>query len=110
MIPGTETVTIVRKTAGTVDDYGNVTESMSLIAVPGCLVGFGSTDEPVTVDGFPQHSQVTIYFPEGIVIDEADSFVLRGSTWVKDGRQMDWVSPFVGHSLGVVVNVRQQLG
>lgn len=104
-----ETVTIVRRTTGGVDDYGNPVESTSLIPVNGCLVGFGSTDQPTVVDAAPQSSQVTIYFPAGTVIEDSDSFVARGSEWVKDGRQMDWVSPF-GEAQGVVVNVRQHLG
>lgn len=110
MIAGVETVTIVRRALGTVDDYGNATETTSLIPVSGCLIGFGSTDEPITVDSNPQLAQATIYFPDGTVIEPTDSFVMRGSTWVKDGRQMDWVSPFQGQSVGVVVNVRQELG
>ena len=110
MIPGTETVTIVRRTLGTVDDYGNPTETTSLIAVTGCLVGFGTTNEPVLVDTTPVDSQVSIYFPEGTVIEANDSFVMRGESWVKDGRPMDWISPFQSQQVGVVVNVRQQRG
>lgn len=109
MIAGTETVTIVRRTLGTVDDYGNPSETTSMISVPGCLIGFGSTDEPIAVDASPQSSQVTIYFPAGTIVQANDSFVFRGSAWVKDGRQMDWISPTQQH-VGVVVNVRQHLG
>lgn len=110
MIAGTETVIIVRKTFGTDDDYGIPAETTTQTTVAGCLLGFGSTDEPSQVDASPQSSQVTVYFPEGTVIEPSDSFIIRGEPWVKDGRQMDWLSPFQGHHVGVVVNVRQERG
>lgn len=104
-----ETVNIIRREFGLSDDYGNPSEITSVISVAGCLFGFGSTNEPSVVDSEPQASQATIYFPAGTVIEESDSFVARGSSWVKDGRHMDWVSPHGEHQ-GVVVNVRQHLG
>jgi hypothetical protein len=51
-----------------------------------------------------------LYFPHGTVIETGDEFEVRGQHFVKDGRAMDWISPFAGQFAGVVVNVRQTLG
>jgi len=110
MLSGIETVTIVRRTSTGVDEFGLPTYSDSEIPVSGVLVGFDSTNEPVEVDGKPQNVFVTLYFPEGTVIESGDDFLVRQERFVKDGRQMDWVSPFGSFETGVVVKVRQVLG
>lgn len=109
-LTGTESVTIVRRALGSVDEYGLNSFTTSEIVINKVLVGFGSTSEPVTADGSPQDIAVTLYFPHGTVIQPEDEFIIRGNRWVKDGRVMDWVSPFGGFDPGVVVNVRQRLG
>lgn len=109
-LQGVETVTIRRKTNGALDDYGLPAQTITTIDVPGVLVGFGSTNEPALAGEDPQAAGVTLYFPAGTVIEQADEFIVRGEVWVKDGRQADWVSPFLGLTPGVVVSVRQYLG
>lgn len=109
-LQGVETVTIRRTVDGSADDYGLPSHTVSTIDVPNVLVGFGSTSEAVNAGANPQDSAVTLYFPNGTLIEQGDEFIVRGEVWVKDGRQADWVSPFVGLVPGVVVSVRQSLG
>lgn len=110
MLQGIETVTILRRTTGAYDAHGLPGEDWTPIEVSGVLVGFGSTSEPVTVDADPQKITVTLYFPNGTVIEADDKFIIRGEEYVKDGRQMDWITPLHGLDVGVVVQVRQYLG
>lgn len=107
---GVESVTITRRSLGARDDHGLPTETTTTIVVDGVLVAFGSTDQPVSNDSSAQNTQVTLYFPHGTVIQTGDEFEVRGQHFVKDGRAMDWISPFAGQFAGVVVNVRQTLG
>lgn len=107
---GVESVTITRRSLGARDEYGLPSETTSTITVDGVLVAFGSTDQPVSNDSSAQNSQITLYFPPGTVIETNDEFEIRGEHFVKDGRAMDWISPFAGHFPGVVVNVRQTIG
>jgi hypothetical protein len=110
MISGIETVTIVRRTGTGFDEFGLPTHTTTNIQVSGVLVGFDSTKEPVELDGVPQSVFVTLYFPNGTVIESGDEFIIRQERFVKDGRQMDWVSPFDNFDPGVVVKVRQVVG
>lgn len=110
MLSGIETITIVRRTATGFDEFGLPTHTTQEIPVGGVLVGFDSTKEPVEVDGVPQSVFITLYFPEGTVIESGDEFIIRQERFVKDGRQMDWISPFGNFETGVVVKVRQVLG
>lgn len=110
MITGTETVTIIRKLAGAADEFGNPTYINEQFDVPRVLIGFGPTDQPVSAEANPQSTDLTIYFPNGTQIQTDDEFIIRGERFVKNGRAMDWQSPFIGFDAGVVVNVRQYRG
>lgn len=110
LITGTESVTIVRRTLGVKDEYGLPGKITEHIIIPKVLVGFGPTNQPVSAEANPQVTEVTLYFPNGTQIEPNDEFLIRGELFVKDGRVMDWQSPFIGFDAGVVVNVRQHLG
>ena len=110
MITGTETVTIVRKIAGTFDEFGNPSYINEQIVIPKVLIGFGPTDQPVSAEANPQSTDLTLYFPNGTPIGTDDEFIIRGERFVKAGRAMDLQSPFIGFDAGVVVNVRQYRG
>ena len=104
-----ETVTIIRRTLGAVDDYGNPTFTTSQISLPGCLVAWGSTNEPVSADSTPIDSQMTLYAPAGTVIEPEDVFLIRGVEYVKDGQPQGWVS-MLNVSKGVVLPLRRRDG
>lgn len=104
-----ETVTIIRRTLGVADDYGNPTFTTANFEVPGCLVGWGATSEPVTAEGSPIDTQMTLYMPAGSTIQDEDVFVVRGDQYVKDGTAQTW-SSMLNVSKGVVVSLRRRDG
>lgn len=111
MIAGTETITIVRRSAGaTLDDFGQPVYTETTITVAGCLFAPGVGAEPVDPQRDPVDTKGTLYLPAGTVIDAGDVFGIRGTEYVKDAPAQVWVSPFDGFDTGVVVNVRQRNG
>lgn len=106
---GNETVTIKRRSAAPVNEYGNKTYSLTTITVKGCFLGFGGGSEPVDANRDPVDTKVTLYFPNGTQILEGDRFIVRNIEWVKDGSPEAWENPF-GLDSGVVVQVRKRNG
>jgi hypothetical protein len=104
-----ETVTVTRRTAGSVDDYGNPTYSTTTVTFNNCLVGWGSTDEPALADENPVSTQMTLYMPAGSVIEDGDIFNIRGDMFVKDGFAQQWIS-MLNVAKGVVVILRRHDG
>ena len=104
-----ETVTIVRRTLGSVDDYGNPTSTTANITVEGCLVGWGTTNEPALADADPVATQMTLYMPAGTSVLDGDAFIVRGDNFVKDGMAQSW-SSMLNVSKGVVVMLRRHDG
>lgn len=104
-----ETVTIIRRTLGAVDDYGNPSFTTADITVTGCLVGWGSTNEPVSAESTPIDTQMTLYMPAGTSVQDEDIFVVRGDQFVKDGFAQAW-SSMLNVSKGVVVSLRRRDG
>jgi hypothetical protein len=104
-----ESVTIVRRTLGSVDDYGNPTATTSNVTVNNCLVGWGSTSEPALTDADPIATSMTLYMPAGTVVHDGDEFVVRGDRFVKDGMAQEWTS-MLNVAKGVVVSLRRHDG
>ncbi len=109
-IRGGETITIKRRSAVAVDDYGNNTYSTVTITIKDALIGVGGTSEPVDVARDAVDATVTAYLPNGTKIEEGDVFIIGGSQWVKDGSAQEWVTPFTGLEVGVVVPLRRRRG
>lgn len=106
---GSETVTIQRRSATSTDGYGNKSYSTTNIVVKNCMIGFGESSEPVDAAADPVNTSLTIYMPNGTQIQPGDVFLIRGTKFVKDGEQQDWVAPF-DFNVGVVVKVRKRNG
>lgn len=106
---GGETIVISRRTATGTDDYGNPTYSSKSITVRNCLIGFGSTSEPVDVERDAVDAKITIYFPIGTTVQDGDTFTIRNSKWEKDGNVTQYVPPFA-MATGPVVMARQRRG
>lgn len=104
-----ETVTIIRRSASTVDDYGNPSYTSTTLDVDGCLIGWGATNEPALADSNSISTQMSIYFPAGTEIHELDEFLVRGEAYVKDGDPMAW-SSMLNIAKGVVVLARRVNG
>lgn len=109
-IRGGETITIRRRSATSVDDYGNNTYSTTTITIRDALIGVGGTSEPVDPARDAVDAQLTAYLPNGTQIQDGDVFIIRGSQWVKDGSAQQWVTPFTGLETGVVVPLRRRRG
>lgn len=109
-IRGGETITIKRRSATATDDYGNPTYSTATITVRDALIAIGGTSEPVDPARDAVDATLTIYLPNGTAIQDGDVFVIRGSSWVKDGSAQEWISPFPATEAGVVVPVRKRRG
>jgi len=109
-IRGGETITIKRRSATSTDAHGNKTYSTTTITVKDALVAIGGTSEPIDVNRDAVDSNLTIYLPNGTVIQDGDVFTIRNSQWVKNGSGIDWVSPFSGFEAGVVVPLRKRNG
>lgn len=109
-IRGGETITIKRRSEAAVDDYGNPTYTTANVVVKDALIAVGGTSEPIDPARDAVDASLTIYLPQGTVIEEGDVFVIRGSQWVKDGSAQEWVSPFPATEAGVVVPVRKRRG
>ena len=109
-IRGGETITIRRRSAASVDDYGNSTYSTTTITVKDALIGVGGTSEPVDPARDAVDAQLTAYLPNGTQVQDGDIFIIRGSQWVKDGSAQQWVTPFTGLETGVVVPLRRRRG
>lgn len=106
---GSETVVIKRRSASTLDAHGNKTYTMTTITVADCMVGIGTSGEPVQTDGNPIDQVLTIYMPNGTVVEPGDKFLIRGLEFVKDGNAAEWIPPF-DFNVGVVVQVRRRHG
>jgi hypothetical protein len=104
-----ETITVIRRTAGTVDDFGNPTYTTANITFTNCLVGWGTTNEPASADSDAVATQMTLYMPAGSEIHDGDIFNIRGDLFVKDGFAQAW-SSMLNVAKGVVVVLRRHDG
>lgn len=109
-IRGGETITIKRRSAGSDDEHGNATFTTATVTLRDALIAVGGTSEPVDPARDAVDATLTLYLPQGTVIQEGDIFVIRGSQWVKDGTAQEWISPFPVTEAGVVVPVRKRRG
>jgi hypothetical protein len=111
MIRGSETVTIKRLVeTGEVDKYNMPITSTVNITVRNCLIGFGTTDEPIDVTRNPADIQLTIYMPKGTVVQDGDVFIIRQTEFIKDGVAQEWINPNYGLEVGVIIGVRKRHG
>lgn len=106
---GSETVIIKRRSSTATDDYGNKVFSTTTITVKNCMIGFGGSGEPVQTDRDPIDTALTIYLPNGTVVEPGDRFIVRGIEFIKDGDATVYKPPF-DFNVGVVVQVRKRNG
>jgi hypothetical protein len=109
MFQGNESVTLIGKTAGSVDDYGMPTQTIAETEVVKCLVEFDSTDEPLSADSDPIIQSARVYLPLPVTVGEFDELEIRGEIWVKDGAVVEWQSPFGRPVEFAIVKCRRRL-
>ena len=110
MLSGIETVILVRRSLGALDEYGlpNVTETQ--VTVSGVLLGYADPEQQILVDSESITEKVTLYFPHGTVVEPTDDFIINGERWLQDGQVQKWVSPFSNFKIGVVAQARRKVG
>lgn len=109
-IRGGETITIVRRSKASTDDYGNPTYVTTSVTVKDALIAFGATDEPVDAGRNAIDNAITVYLPTGTEIQEGDRFVIRSTQWVKDGDPQELTNPFTNFDGGIVIRLRKRIG
>lgn len=109
-IRGGETITIKRRSEADRDQYGNPVYTETTIVVKDALIAIGGTSEPIDPSRDAEDATLTLYLPNGTVIEPGDTFIVRGTKWVKDGMPQEWISPFPAAEAGVVVPVRKRRG
>jgi hypothetical protein len=110
IIRGDEPIFIHRRTATGTDQFGNPTYSTAEILVRDALFAFGSSSEPADVNRDHIDASLTLYLPEGTVIEPSDEFEIRNSFWVKDGDPEEWPQLWAGFVPGIVIRVRRRRG
>lgn len=110
IIRGDEPIFIHRKTQSGVDEYGNPSFTTEEILVRDCLFSYGSSSEPDDINRNPIDAALTLYLPEGTVIEPEDVFEIRETMWVKDGDAQEYPQLWPGFVPGVVVSVRRRRG
>ena len=106
---GAQTVTIVRRSEASTDDYGLETYTTTQTDVHGCLVAPAGSSDSVQVNRDPADEALTIYMPAGTASEAGDLYIVAGNTYHRDGRADAWFDPN-GWPVGVVVNVKRRLG
>jgi hypothetical protein len=110
---GSESIKILRKTRGTVEDiFGKREEIESEIIIYGVLVGWGSSNTAESLNRDLVNTGVTFYLPAGTKILKDDKFSYKGETWEKVGSAQEWEAPpsFGDWAAGVVVNAKKVEG
>lgn len=90
---GQETITIIRKTLGANDDFGNPTYTSEEIEVDQCLVEIGGSSIAQTLFRDLATVDVVVYIPYGTLIEDNDSFELRGKAYRMASEPQEWI-PF----------------
>lgn len=106
---GAQTIQIVRRSAVATDDYGLDTYEQTTLTVTGCLVAPGGSTDTTEANRNPADDALTLYLPVGTVTQAGDLFIVGGNTYKRDGRADEWSNPN-GTPVGVVINVKRQLG
>ena len=109
----TQPVTLLTRSAGDVDSYGNDVLTATQSVVNGVVAPGGSTE---TLTGGDQVvTQPTAYLPAGVDVTAIDALTANGVTYEVDGDVQDWTSspnPFTGWlpELPVVVRLKRVTG
>lgn len=104
----TQTVTLVRRTKGTPDAFGNDTWTTATRPVKGVVAPNGGVEQIQGRDTLV--TQPTVYLPAGTDVTHLDAVVIDGLTYEVDGEPINWVHPLTGWRPGVEVKLRRAIG
>lgn len=103
--PYTVTVTLVTRTKGTPDAFGNDTWTESTSDVQGVRAPGGSVEQIQGMDTLT--AQPTVYLPPGTDVGYLDAVVIAGHRYEVDGEPVHWRHPLTGWYPGVEVKLRR---
>lgn len=109
-IRGGETITIKRRSATARDAHGNATYSETTITVKDALIAVGTSSDTIDPARDAVDATLTLYLPNGTDVRDGDTFIIRGSKWMKNGAALEWFSPFPAGEAGIVIPLRRRNG
>jgi hypothetical protein len=104
----TKTVTLVRRTKGPVDKFGNdtfVDSASPVVAVVGIINGGEQVQGRDTAT-----MRVPLYLPPGTVVTHLDAVIMDGERWEIDGVPTRYQHALTGWTPGVEINCRRVTG
>lgn len=108
--PRGETVTIVRPSQATRDEYGNdVAGAPVEILVVGCAVAPSGAGEDVQARD-QVSSALTVWMPAGTQVNATDKVRVAGVLYDVDGTSRSWTSAFTGLTAPVEVSLTRVRG
>jgi hypothetical protein len=110
MLAGIETVILVRRSLGAMDEYGLPVVTESQVTVSGVLIGYADPEQTILVDSETIDEKATLYFPHGTEVLATDEFIINGERWEQHGQVQKWVPPFSNFKIGVVAGARRKVG
>jgi hypothetical protein len=107
--PYPETMTIVKRSVTSTDDYGNDVLSDTSTVISQCVYTPGGSNENVV---FTDQVNTTdaFYVPEGTDVTALDAIQYKGDTYEVSGAPSHWRSPFSGRVSPVRVSVIRVTG
>jgi endonuclease YncB( thermonuclease family) len=105
----TQTVTLIRRTKGVPDAFGNDTWTTAATPVQ-AVYAPGSSSENVGQGRDALTLQPTVYLPGGTDVRAVDAVVIDGDTFEVDGEPIDWRHALTGWNPGVEVRLRRVTG
>lgn len=106
--PFGKVITLVKRTKGVPDAYGNDTWTTSASTVHGAY-NPGSSSELVQGQDVLT-IQPSVYLPAGTSVAALDAVQVDGLTFEVDGQPNAWVNPFTGHAFGIEVRLKRVTG
>lgn len=101
-------ITLLTRTKGSPDTYGNDTWTTTSSIVHGAF-NPGSSSELVQGQDLLT-VQPSVYLPAGTVVAAVDAVQVGGLVYEVDGSPNDWVSPYTGHAFGIEVRLKRVTG
>lgn len=98
------TVTLVRRTKGAPDAFGNDTWTTAASTAKGIFAP-GSSQEQINARD-TLTVQPIVYLAPGADVRHIDAVIVAGRTYEVDGEPTVWTSPWTGWSAGVEVRLR----
>jgi hypothetical protein len=105
MAPFTRPVTVVKRTRGLPDAFGNDTWTTSASVVRGVFAPGASVEQIQGQDTLV--TQPIVYLPAGTDVTHLDAVVVDGVTYEVDGSPSDWTHALTGWRPGIEVRLRR---